>query len=388
MKPGVITLYELNSKVKRLVADNFAFGVWISAEINSISENRNGHCYLELVQKDDDGDRIVAKSGATIWRNRWLIIRPFFESATGTTLSRGIKVLVKVTPVFHEEFGYSLNISDIDPEYSVGDLAFRKMQVIRQLKEEAVFDMNRELVLPALVKRIAVVSAAGAAGFGDFCNQLRCNDRGIKYKIELFEAIMQGENAEKSIISALERIFERESEFDLVAIVRGGGAVSDLHCFDSYGLCCTCAQFPLPIFSGVGHDRDVSVLDMVAYGAFKTPTAVAEAILDIALGQLQMIDSLAGEICDIARRRIVLASHRVDVLVNEIANGVRTVLGNNRHRLDMMEKEIELLSPSALLKRGYSLTVKDGVRVTASSLTKGDRIETWFADGKIESEVL
>lgn len=275
-----ITLYELNQKVKEVLATSFKTQYWVIAEISEIKENNSGHCYLELIQKEDFKDSPKAKARATIWAYTYRMLKPYFETSTGRPLSSGMKVLVSVEVIFHEVYGYSLNITDIEPNYTLGDIEQKRREAIEKLIAEGVFDMNKSLDLPLLPKRIAVVSSPTAAGLQDFINQIFSNKYGYKVEHTLFTANMQGSGAEDSIINALNSIYDCQDEFDLVVIIRGGGSQADLACFDNYWLAAHVAQFPLPIVTGIGHDKDVSVVDLVAHTKLKTPTAVAEFIID------------------------------------------------------------------------------------------------------------
>lgn len=269
-----LSLYELNTKIKYGLEGLFPFPVWIVAEISEIKARQ--HCYLELVEREEQTDKIVAKSRATIWARSYGLIKSYFETTTGYELSAGLKILVQVEVQFSEQYGLSLNIKNIDPNYTLGDLQQRKQQIIQQLKEEGIFDMNKALYFASVPKNIAIISSEKSAGYQDFIGQLQQNPFGYTFHTKLFPALMQGEQAEQSIIQALEKIYEYEDIFDAVVIIRGGGAVSDLSCFDSYELGANIAQFPLPILTGIGHDKDKSVVDEVAYRALKTPTAVAD----------------------------------------------------------------------------------------------------------------
>ncbi len=280
LSPEKITLYELNQKVKEVLALAFKVHYWVIAEISEIKENSSGHCYLELIQKEEIKDTLKAKARATIWAYTYRMLKPYFETSTGRPLSAGMKVLVSVEVVFHEAYGYSLNITDIEPNFTLGDIEQKRREAIEKLVAEGVFDMNKSLELPLLPKRVAVVSSPTAAGLQDFVNQLFSNKYGYKVEHTLFTANMQGNGAEESIIDALNRIYESQNDFDIVAIIRGGGSQADLSCFDSYWLAAHVAQFPLPIITGIGHDKDTSVVDLVAHTKLKTPTAVAEFIIN------------------------------------------------------------------------------------------------------------
>lgn len=275
-----ISLFELNQRVREALAQSFNTQYWVIAEISEIKENSSGHCYLELIQKEDVKDTPKAKARATIWSYTYRMLKPYFETSTGRPLSSGMKVLVSVEVVFHEVFGYSLNITDIEPNFTIGDIEQKRREAIEKLVAEGVFDMNKGLQFPTLPKRIAVISSPTAAGLQDFINQLLTNKNSYKVEHTLFTANMQGRSAEESIISALNRINGSTDEYDLVVIIRGGGSQADLSCFDSYWLAAHVAQFPLPVITGIGHDKDISVVDLVAHTKLKTPTAVAEFILD------------------------------------------------------------------------------------------------------------
>ncbi|MBN1597024.1 MAG: exodeoxyribonuclease VII large subunit [Bacteroidales bacterium] len=279
METAPLNLLDLNKKIKTVIKDSLA-SYWVTAEISELKVNYSGHCYLEFIQKDDKTDRVIARSRATIWSNVFRMIKPYFETTTGTELTEGITVMVRVVAEFHEVYGLSLNILDIEPTYTVGEIAVRKQKVIEKLKKEGVFEMNKEIDLPYLTRKIAVISSKTAAGYEDFVNQLSDNPHGYKYYIKLFPAAMQGNDAENSIINQLERIFTYARHFDAVCIIRGGGAQADLDCFNNYWLAYHIAQYPLPVLTGIGHEQDESVADMVANTRLKTPTAVAEFLID------------------------------------------------------------------------------------------------------------
>ena len=275
-----ITLFELNLKVKEALALSFKTQYWVVAEISEIKENSSGHCYLELIQKEELQNNPKAKARAIIWAYSYRMLKPYFETTTGMPLSSGMKVLVSVEVAFHEVYGYSLNITDIEPSITIGDIEQKRREAIEKLIADGVFEMNKGLQLPILPKKIAVISSPTAAGLQDFVNQLLLNKYGYRVEHTLFTANMQGVAAEESIISALNRIYDIHTEFDLVAIIRGGGSQADLSCFDNYWLAAHVAQFPLPVITGIGHDKDISVVDLVAHTMLKTPTAVAEFILE------------------------------------------------------------------------------------------------------------
>lgn len=334
---------------------------WVQAEIASISV-RGGHCYLDLVEKSVSG--IVAKMRATIWANVYALLRPYFHEETGTDLQVGMQVLVEATVDFHAVYGLSLNITNIDPTYTIGDLAKQRQETIAKLLAEGVMDMNKSLALPTIVRRIAVISSESAAGYGDFRHQLE--DGGYRFETTLFPAIMQGEHAPKSIIAALDTIANQEEEWDAVVIIRGGGATTDLTCFDDYNLCNHCVQFPLPIITGIGHTKDVSVLDMVSFAPLKTPTAVAQYFVDGRLTQAQRLRDLEQRLRRIAENILLVRRHKIELLTQRLA----------------------MCSPERIYKMGYSLvTAGSKVIRSAADLQAGERITTHFLDGEKEAIV-
>ncbi len=297
------TLSALQCEIKAAIDASMPLPRWITAEIGEIKVNYSGHCYLELVEKGaGEGSAPVAKASAVVWRNQYAMISSYFTSATGRDLCAGMNVLVKVTVTYHQLYGLSLQITDIDPNYTLGDLARQRRETVEKLKADGVFDMNRELERPLVMQRVAVVSSRNAAGYQDFMNELLGAD--YYFRTELFDAFMQGDNTESSVINAMERIADRMEEFDCVALIRGGGSQSDLSYFDSYDLCYYMAQFPLPVFTGIGHDKDESVADMVASQAFKTPTAVAGFLLGEMAGFDYMMETLASNLTGLASDKI------------------------------------------------------------------------------------
>lgn len=278
--PQKITLLELNKNIQEKINTNFPDTIWVIAEISELKINRNGHCYLELIEKDAITDNIIARSRATIWAFTFRMLRPYFENTTGRELSPGIKILIQVKVEYHELYGLSLNITDIDPNYTLGDLAQKKAEILKKLESDGVINMNKELPFPTVPQKIAIVSSATAAGYQDFIGQLENNSFGYKFYTKLFQSTMQGLQAEESIIGSLEKIYSYEDFFDLVVIIRGGGSQSDLSCFDNYLLSANIAQFTLPVLTGIGHDKDESIVDIVAHKKLKTPTAVAEYIIE------------------------------------------------------------------------------------------------------------
>ena len=406
-----LSLLELNGRVKSTIQFEMPDAYWVQAEISSISPSGQGHCYLELVQKDAAGRSFLAKAKANIWRGTWLKLKPYFEAQTGETLKVGMKVLLQVTVTFHEVYGYSLVVQDIDPTYTMGDMARRRKEILEQLTKDGVIGLNKELEIPDLPNRIAVISSATAAGWGDFRNQLDGNIYGFRFYVKLFPALMQGDDVERSVISALNAVADRRDDFDLVVIIRGGGAVSELSCFDSYNLAFNIANFPLPVITGIGHERDDTVADVVAHTKVKTPTAAAEFIINRVFDTATRLEDLTRRMGDAVQDRMNSENVRIERLSQKLpslfavlkarqeqlletvwirsVNGVRNLLTAQTHKLEIVDKTLSAADPSVILKRGYSLT-RAGGRVVkcASDLKRGDRLTTVFADGSVESEIV
>lgn len=406
-----ITLQELNGRVKSTLQFEMPDAYWVQAEISGISPSNQGHCYLELVEKDASGKTFLAKAKANIWRNVWLKIKPYFEAETGESLKIGMKVLLQVTVNFHEVYGYSLWVQDIDPTYTMGDMARRRKEILDQLARDGVIGLNRELEIPLLPQRIAVISSATAAGWGDFRNQLANNVYGFRFYVKLFQAAMQGDDVERSVIAALDSVAARRDDFDLVVIIRGGGAVSELSCFDSYDLAYNIANFPLPVITGIGHERDDTVADVVAHTKVKTPTAAAEFIINRAFETASELETLARRMGDAVIGRMNAENVRLERLAQKLPSlfavlrvrqeqllenmwnrsltGVRNLLTARGHRLEIIEKSISAADPALILKRGYSLTRCNGrVVKSASDLKSGDRLTTVLSDGSVESQII
>ena len=382
-----LSLSQLCAGISDSISADFSEAVWVRAEISELSV-RNGHCYMELIEKDEFSNRIVAKMRAVCWANIFAMLKSYFEQETGQALHAGLQILVSVLVEFHPAYGLQLNINDINPTYTIGDMARRRLEVIAQLQADGVMDMNKQLPFPTLPQRLAVISSETAAGYGDFCHQLQQNPYGFAFRTELFAAIMQGENAEASIIHALEQIFSRTEDFDAVVIIRGGGATTDLSCFDRYELALNCAQFPLPVVTGIGHLRDVSVLDMVAHTSLKTPTATAEFFINCMIRQADTIAQLKQRLLQTIGNLSDKQQHHIDMLAMRFTAANERWLARQRNKLELLQKTIELHSPMRILKQGYTLTLKNGKPVTsASALAAGDQITTEFADGIVTSTV-
>ncbi len=360
---------------------------WVKAEISSLSE-RSGHAYFELVEKSKQGGVFEAKIRAICWANIYNLLKPYFYSQTDQLLQVGLQVLVQVSVSLHPVYGLSLVIHDIDPSFTLGDLAQQRQATLRRLQEEGVIEMNKALSLPTLVKRVAVISSAEAAGYGDFCNQLQNNTYGFPFAITLFSALMQGDRAAQSIIEALNRVYEQADQFDLVLILRGGGATTDLACFDNYDLAAHCAQFPLPIIAGIGHQRDVSVVDIVAYLSVKTPTAAAEWLIDRMAQQWTILEDYKRRLLQTKDKRILLAQHKLQRLQLRLTNVFQHYIDTQRHHLQLAEKTIALRSPEKIYRMGYSLTRANGKPLrSVQDAPAGTRIETELIDGKITAVV-
>ena len=411
MEQQALSLHELNGLVRRSIRACMPDTFWVQAELSDVRSNYSGHCYLEFVQKDAGGNNLIAKARGTIWSNIYKMLKPYFEQETGQAFTSGIKVLVQVSVEFHELYGYSLTVLDIDPTYTVGDMERKRREILRQLEEEGVIDLNKELEMPMLPQRIAVISSATAAGYGDFCNQLMNNSRGYGFYTELFPAIMQGERVEETVLAALDAINARVEEFDAVVIIRGGGATSDLSGFDTYLLAASCAQFPLPIITGIGHERDDTVIDKVADTRLKTPTAAAEFLIAKMDACADVLDDLSSRLMQGVQNRLLWEYRRIDGLKQRIPTAVykrisdakytllsaqrnlqmasRQFLSAKKHRLELLQQRLNDALPEKQLARSYSITLKDGKAVKDASLLKeGDTLVTMLHQGKVESVVV
>lgn len=470
-----LTLLQLNELIKDALTGAFPTSVWVIAEVSELKENRNGHCYLELIEKQ--GAEIVARTRATIWSYTYRMLKPYFETTTGQYFTQGIKILVQVSVEYHSAFGLSLNIKDIDPVYTVGDMAMQRKEIINRLQNEGVFEMNKELELPLVPQKIAVISSATAAGFQDFINQLDNNESGFKFYTKLFQATMQGAETVPSIINALERIFQYEDFFDAVVIIRGGGATADLSSFDNYDLAYNLTQFPLPIITGIGHEKDDTIIDLVAHTRLKTPTAVAEFFIkgmerfyDRMLEMENEIVRLTRDSIDSHQEQLEQAASNLKYAVtafinksqteltrkgNELQRNVKQFSYQKEHELNSLQHQIKstlllwfavsktgleqrrlklkhvvskslfgqktvlnhykdllagraekkilreqerihfhentarLIHPENVLKRGYTITLKEGRIVkSAKQIELNEEIETRFSDGTVKSKIV
>lgn len=380
-----LSLSELCSLIEESLHLTMPESFWVRAEIASLTER--GHCYMELVEKGDKG-LFAAKVRATCWSNTWSMVKAYFHQETDRLPAVGMQVLVQVAVSFHAVYGLSLNVLNIDPTFSLGDIARRRQLTLQRLEQDGIMDMNRSIKLPTVLQRIAVISNDTAAGYTDFCNQLEQNIHQLRFLTELFPAVMQGEQAAVSIVRALNKVAEREEEFDIVVIIRGGGATTDLSCFDDYDLAFHCAQFPLPICSGIGHTKDVSVVDMVVNTPLKTPTAVAEFLLSHNALQLELISRLRRQLADIAQQMVTNKRQRIESTRMRLRFVIEQTLLRERSRITHLEQTLPLLSPEKLFKRGYTISMKEGKVVKSrSELHKGDKLTTIFADGETVSIV-
>ena len=380
-----ISLFELNRLLRETIESELPDEYWVEAELSECRESR-GHCYMELIEKDERTATPIAKASAKCWASKWTVVRPYFERTTGQQLHTGMKVLLKVYAQFHEAYGFSWIVTDIDPTYTLGDMARKRQEIIRQLKEEGVFDLQKELSLPLFCQHVAVISSETAAGYGDFCNQLSNNAYGFQFQTWLFPATMQGEGVEQSIIQALNRINAVSDEFDCVVIIRGGGATSDMSGFDTLALAENVANFPLPIITGIGHERDESILDMISFQRVKTPTAAAEFLISHLSEVLEVINDSQERITRLFSIVKTRQEAKIDTLYNQISMILMRNIAEKRHRLEILEEKTRSLDPQVLLKRGYSITLHNGKAVRdPQQLQKGDEIETRIEKGTIKS---
>lgn len=431
MQKTTLTLFELNSLVRDVLETTLDSLFWVEAELSEAREVR-GHCYMELVQKDIFSATPIARASAKCWKQRWQVLRPKFEGVTGQPLRAGMKVMLQVAVSFHEAYGFAWIVQDIDPTYTMGDMARKRLEIIRQLRQEGVFDMQKELTIPMFAQRVAVISSESAAGYGDFYSQLSNNDYGFKFYPRLFAAVMQGERVEQSVVAALNEINRHADDFDVVVIIRGGGATADLSGFDTLELAENVANFPLPIITGIGHERDESILDMVSNTRVKTPTAAAAVLIDNLVAVLSCINDYerrvamrVKQVMDKERRRLDRSAERVPMLfslvktrqearldrlmsrmVSLVNHNVSTAgyrlqlasanllplverrLERANNELGRLEFRVKALDPQLILRRGYSITLLDNKAVRhADQLKRGDHIVTRLEHGSVKSVV-
>lgn len=425
-----LSLYELNNVVRSTLELTLEDSYWVVAELSEVRVAGNGHCYVEFVQKEEKGGMLLAKARGNIWRNTYNLLAPYFEQETGQRLAVGLTVLVNVSVSFHELYGYSVTVLDIDPTYTLGAVAQRRKEILALLEEDGVLTLNKELTLPRPLLRIAIVSSASAAGYGDFCDQIK--QSGLPFQLQLFPATMQGEGVEASVIAALEMIAAEEENWDAVVIIRGGGAVSDLAGFETYLLAAHVAQFPLPVLTGIGHERDDTVVDLVAHTRLKTPTAVAAFLVEHQREEIELLTELGRRLRQavtgkMERNALLLKSLQLRVKAAAVSCGRkeeqhllqlasalenRTMQGlhhqknllenlrqdlrqaplrrlvEEKQRLDYIQKILHMSSLDRILQMGFSLTLSEGKAVrSAAQLVPGMLLTTHFAEGKMESRV-
>lgn len=353
MSDQQLSLFELQRQVKGSLDDTFSLPVWVKAEISEMTVNRSGHCYLDLVETETGTDTVIARCRATIWSYTFRMLKPYFETTTGQVFTEGLKVLLQAKVEYHEVYGFSLNIRDIDPVYTLGDLARHRREIIRRLQEDGVFEMNKDLELPLVSQRIAIISSPKAAGLQDFLDQLHNNPHQFVFYTKLFPAVMQGNEAPRSITNALDQIYEYEDWFDVVVIIRGGGAQIDLACFDQYELAFNVAQFPLPVITGIGHDKDDTVIDMVAHTRMKTPTAVAEFLISGALQFSQQLSELEKHFTELITDQLEENKNRLNDAADQLCLLIKQMIAKQTNRLDIDRIHLENRS-AAFLKDQFS----------------------------------
>ena len=406
-----ITLSQLQQRIKAAVEQSLPLPQWVVAEISELKVNYSGHCYLELVEKSEPtrgGAPIPrAQVRAVIWRQQYAMLSSYFHAETGSKLASGMKIMAKVIVSYHELYGLSLQITDLDPSYTLGEVERQRQMTIAQLQADGVWDLNREEPMPLLVQRVAVVSSGAAAGYRDFCNELSAG--GYAFRVELFDAVMQGQAAEESLCQALERVAQRVEEFDAVVIIRGGGSASDLSCFNSYRLCSYVAQFPLPVITGIGHDKDVSVADMVAHTPLKTPTAVAAWLTErmarqdgwleeavVRLMQLAQsaterervrLERLESDLRVGAVRRCERETMRLRLCGEQLRGGVERLIERQRSFLRMAAEVAEARAPERILNLGFAVVRCDGRAITSAEGLSGREVEIELAKGSVKAEI-
>lgn len=383
------TLYQLQSDISEVLADAFTDSLWVRAEVSECSVNRSGHCYLTLVEKEEKSGRLLARCSAVIWAQTYRILSAHFKSVTGSDIVAGMNVLLRVQVQYSEVYGLSLNVRDIDPSFTIGNLELERQRTIARLSEQGMMELNSSLELPVLPRRLAVISAEGAAGYRDFIQHLHGNEYGFTFVTALFPAPMQGAEAPAGIIAALDAIARHIEDFDAVLILRGGGSVMDLVCFDDYDLALNVAQFPLPVLTGIGHDKDYHVIDMVAWHNVKTPTALADFFVDIFAREEQAVISL------ISRLRLTLKSKshreltRFENMKMRLQSAISLKTSEALRRVDLLEARLLAANPRTLIAKGYLVVLKEGRRIASgANLTPGQRLKVMFSDAVVECEVI
>lgn len=387
MEKEFLDLLQFQSRLKEGVECLFPNRLWLRAEVSSIKARPGGHCWLELSQSDDRG--LVAKASAVVWSSKYRFLAPYFESVTGSPLQEGMVILVEIQVSYSQLYGLSLIVNDIDPEYTLGLKELERQKTIARLQSEGLIGLQKELELPLLPYKLAVVSAEDAAGFRDFVKHLEENPYGFKMEVTLFPALMQGAECPESIVSALDSILESEESYDLVLIMRGGGSKLDLACYDDYGLSAVIAQFPLPVFTAIGHDQDYHVCDMVAHSYLKTPTALADELISIYEDEDAALTSFVSRVRLAAAAKISAAESRIDLLKARLFSLMAMKIAEHEAALRVMETRIAAADPRRLLERGYVLAL-DGAGVVmkgAAGCKTGDNVVLMFPDGSLECTV-
>lgn len=383
-----ITLLELQEKIRDSIESRLEKKYWVRGEISEINYQSNGHCYMDLIDRKADESQISARCQAIIWSTLFRMLRPFFESTTGQQLSKGMQVLVHAQVQYSPLYGLSLIISDIDPSYTVGEQELERQRTIARLREEGMFDMNSTLELTPLPRNLAIISSETAAGYRDFINHLHQNDYGFKFITELFPAPVQGNSASAGIIEAMDKVAARAGEFDMLLIIRGGGSVQDLICFDDYELAANIAQFPIPVLTGIGHDHDFHIADMVAHKSVKTPTAAADFLIDIFAAEEQQVAYLSGRLFSAIETRVIIETNRLENYKRNLMEGYRSNINNSMHRLDMLQQRILSNNPLTLLKKGYSITLCNGKRVySVNDVNRGDNVKVLMDKGILNCNI-
>lgn len=383
-----LTLFALNNLVRGALAQGFPTACWVVGELSEVRETTAGHCYIELVERDSVTNEPVAKARGTVWARIYSLLKPYFLEQTGVPFAMGLKVLLKVTVVFHELYGYSLDVCDIEPSYTIGEAARQRKAILERLLREGVMELNKELSFPLLPQRVAVISSSYAAGYGDFCDQLIKNPYGFVFYPALFPAPMQGSKVEQGIIAALDRIAQNVDSWDVVVIIRGGGATSDLSCFDTYDLANNCAQFPMPIITGIGHKRDETLLDAVAHTSVKTPTAAAELLIRAVAAQAAALEDAGRAIATAVNNAIDVQKLRINTLLQRLPVFTALYLQQQQHKLSLFEQSAATASPARVLAMGYSITRVGGKAVRSlADVPPGTQVETTVAGGSFTSIV-
>lgn len=403
-----LSLQELNATIKSVLSKGLSSSYWVVAEISELRLNPTGHCYIELVEKQ--GQQVLAKTKATIWANTYTNLSLWFEKMTGSQLKPGMKILFNAAVQYHEVFGMSLNIRDIDASFTIGEKAANRQKTINQLTEDGVLTMNKELLLNTVLQNIAIISSPTAAGYEDFMQQLNNNAYGYHYQTKLYEAVMQGNTSAQSVTDALHRIHEGDIDYDVIVIIRGGGSQIDLDSYDSYDLATHIAQFPVPILTGIGHERDESIADIVAHLSMKTPTAVAEFLIGTSTDYERQLNENFQKINVMANQEIAIHQQNLTRLTSQLTLSSKSLVLTKRHvfsaldallqravkyqihdqsqLLNSLQHSLDILSPESILKRGYSMTTSNGQLIKQSSkLKKGDQLITETFDHIIQSTV-